>query len=76
MCVCVCDSLPYVYTQIPGVDKAKAYMESVPFFMKHGDAIEHERQQQWAESGSGALRRNPFKMYSDTLSVVRYDRIS
>lgn len=55
-------------------------MESVPFFMKHGDAIEHERQQQnqqWTESGGGgALKRNPFKMYSDTLSVVRYDRIS
>ena len=54
-------------------------MESVPFFMRHGDAIEHERQQQsqqWAESGSGALKRNPFKMYSDTLGIVRYDKTS
>ena len=70
--------LLYKHAQIPGVDKAKAYMESVPFFMRHGDAIEHERQQQsqqWAESGGGALKRNPFKMYSDTLSVVRYDKI-
>ena len=68
----------YMYTcthkQIPGVDKAKAYMESVPYFLRHGDAIEVEQRQQsqqWAESGGGALKRNPFKMYSDTLGIVR-----
>ena len=66
----------YTYVQIPGVDKAKAYMESVPFFMRHGDAIELEQErqqqtQQWTDSGK-ALKKNPFKMYSDTLSVVRY----
>ena len=66
----------YLHTQIAGVEKAKAYMESVPYFLKHGDAIEHERtpqqNQQWVESGSEAVKRKSFKMYSDTLSVVRY----
>ena len=26
--------------QAPGIDKAKAYLESVVYFMRHGDAIE------------------------------------
>ena len=69
------DSFLVLRPQIPGIDKAKAYMESVPYFLRHGDAIEHERQQQnqqWVESGGEASKRKSFKMYSDTLSVVRY----
>lgn len=33
----------FVSVQTPGVDKAKAYMESVTYFMKHGDALEVSR---------------------------------
>ena len=28
------------HTQTPGIEKAKAYLESVTYFMRHGDAIE------------------------------------
>jgi hypothetical protein len=61
-------------------------MESVTYFMRHGGAIEvrqgrrcglvllavnHVQQEQQGSSGSLGAKRNPYKMYSDTIKMIR-----
>lgn len=56
-------------TRSPASEKAKAYLESVVYFMKHGDAIERE-----AQSWDGTQTKNPFRLYMDTIALVKYSQ--
>ncbi|KAL5460618.1 hypothetical protein EMCRGX_G034075 [Ephydatia muelleri] len=51
--------------KIPGVEKAKAYMEAVTCFMKHGYSMEHDKLQ----------LANLFKLYQDTISMIKHSQL-